>query len=222
MPPTASRRGWCSISPPPTATASCAPSRWRTARRAAPPAKTKRSARAGSGRRSAPAGRARSRPWRHRHRHQAASGEDEKDVVLEFALMLRDKLEKTGKYRVAMTRSDDTFIPLAERVRFARARKARAVHLDPCRRDPAQRGAGGGRHRLHAVGKRLRRRGRAARRSREQGRRDRRRRSHRRARRRRQYPDRSGAARDQDLFDAIRARCWWASSRPRRGCTSIR
>ena len=44
--------------------------------------------------------------------------------MLQFAPMLREKLESTGKYRVAMTRSDDTFIPLAERVRFARARKA--------------------------------------------------------------------------------------------------
>ena len=49
---------------------------------------------------------------------------DEKDVVLAFGLMLRDRLEKSGKYRVAMTRSDDTFVPLNERVRFARAHKA--------------------------------------------------------------------------------------------------
>src|SRR5207244_6560001 len=50
----------------------------------------------------------------------APSGEHEKAIVLDFALMLRDKLEKTGKYRVAMTRSDDRFVPLAERVRIAR------------------------------------------------------------------------------------------------------
>jgi N-acetylmuramoyl-L-alanine amidase len=58
---------------------------------------------------------------------------DEKDVVLTFGLLLRDKLEKTGKYRVAMTRSDDTFIPLNERVRFARAHKAAlfiSIHAD--------------------------------------------------------------------------------------------
>ena len=56
--------------------------------------------------------------------------------MLAFGLMLRDKLEKTGKYRVAMTRSDDTFIPLDERVRFARARKAVIVSLDPSELDP--------------------------------------------------------------------------------------
>ena len=58
---------------------------------------------------------------------------DEKDIVLAFGLMLRDRLEKSGKYRVAMTRSDDTFIPLNERVRFARARKASlfiSIHAD--------------------------------------------------------------------------------------------
>jgi len=58
---------------------------------------------------------------------------EEKDVVLAFGLMLRDKLEKTGKYRVAMTRNDDTFVPLEERVRFARAHKAAlfiSIHAD--------------------------------------------------------------------------------------------
>jgi N-acetylmuramoyl-L-alanine amidase len=64
---------------------------------------------------------------------KAPSGEDEKSIVLAFALALRDKLEQGGKYRVAMTRSDDTFIPLGERVRFARARNASlfiSVHAD--------------------------------------------------------------------------------------------
>jgi N-acetylmuramoyl-L-alanine amidase len=63
----------------------------------------------------------------------APSGEQEKDLVLRFASMLREKLEKTGKYRVAMTRSDDTFIPLMDRVRFARARDAQlfiSIHCD--------------------------------------------------------------------------------------------
>jgi N-acetylmuramoyl-L-alanine amidase len=64
---------------------------------------------------------------------KSGGGQDEKDVVLAFGLMLRDKLEKTGKYRVAMTRSDDTFIALDERVRFARAHKASlfiSIHAD--------------------------------------------------------------------------------------------
>ena len=52
---------------------------------------------------------------------KAQSGEAEKDIVLDFAQRLRDRIEKAGKYRVAMTRSDDTFIPLADRVRIARS-----------------------------------------------------------------------------------------------------
>jgi len=47
--------------------------------------------------------------------------------------MLRDKLEKTGKYRVVMTRSDDSFVPLGDRVRFARSRNAElfiSIHCD--------------------------------------------------------------------------------------------
>jgi N-acetylmuramoyl-L-alanine amidase len=64
---------------------------------------------------------------------KSPSGQDEKTVVLTFALTLRDKLERGGKYRVAMTRSDDIFIPLGERVRFARAQKAAlfiSIHAD--------------------------------------------------------------------------------------------
>jgi N-acetylmuramoyl-L-alanine amidase len=64
---------------------------------------------------------------------KATSGEQEKAIVLDFALALRDRLEKSGKYQVALTRSDDTFVPLTERVRFARALKASlfiSVHAD--------------------------------------------------------------------------------------------
>ena len=63
----------------------------------------------------------------------APSGETEKSIVLDFTLGLRDKLEKSGKYRVAMTRSDDRFIPLAERVRMARQQNAAlfiSIHAD--------------------------------------------------------------------------------------------
>jgi N-acetylmuramoyl-L-alanine amidase len=63
----------------------------------------------------------------------APSGEHEKNLTLGFAMALRDKLEKTGKYRVVMTRSDDTFVPLGDRVRFARARQAQlfiSIHCD--------------------------------------------------------------------------------------------
>ena len=61
----------------------------------------------------------------------------EKTIVLEFSLLLRDKIEKTDKYRVVMTRTDDTFVPLGERVQFARARQAAlfiSIHADALRR----------------------------------------------------------------------------------------
>lgn len=64
---------------------------------------------------------------------RAPSGEFEKNLVLEFTSMLRNKLEATGKYRVIMTRADDTFVELSERVRFARRRQAQlliSIHCD--------------------------------------------------------------------------------------------
>jgi N-acetylmuramoyl-L-alanine amidase len=66
---------------------------------------------------------------------------DEKDVVLAFGLELRKVLEKSGKYRVAMTRSDDTFVPLQERTRFARQRRASlfiSIHADSLPRSEGQ------------------------------------------------------------------------------------
>ncbi|MEZ5889223.1 MAG: N-acetylmuramoyl-L-alanine amidase [Xanthobacteraceae bacterium] len=68
---------------------------------------------------------------------RAASGEMEKTIVLEFGLMLRDKLEQSGKYRVVMTRTDDRFVELGERVRLARQRDAQlfiSIHCDALRR----------------------------------------------------------------------------------------
>ena len=67
------------------------------------------------------------------HGTQAKSGESEKEIVLDFAKALRDRIVKGGKYRVVMTRDDDTFIPLAERVRIAQRHKAAlfvSVHAD--------------------------------------------------------------------------------------------
>src|SRR5665213_4276006 len=64
---------------------------------------------------------------------KAASGESEKDIVLDFAKRLRDRIEKTGKYRVLLTRSDDTFVPLADRVHMARDAGAAlflSIHAD--------------------------------------------------------------------------------------------
>jgi N-acetylmuramoyl-L-alanine amidase len=64
---------------------------------------------------------------------KAPSGELEKSIVLEFTQLLRDKIEKAGKYHVVMTRSDDTFVALADRVQFARAQQASlfiSIHAD--------------------------------------------------------------------------------------------
>jgi N-acetylmuramoyl-L-alanine amidase len=75
---------------------------------------------------------------------RAPSGETEKMLVLDFALALRDKIEKAGKFRVLMTRSDDTFVALNERVQIARANKASlfiSVHADALvRRDSSAQG----------------------------------------------------------------------------------
>jgi N-acetylmuramoyl-L-alanine amidase len=63
----------------------------------------------------------------------AANGVMEKDIVLEFTTELRDQLERSGRYRVVMTRTDDTFIPLVDRVRMARIRQAAlfiSIHAD--------------------------------------------------------------------------------------------
>jgi N-acetylmuramoyl-L-alanine amidase len=72
-----------------------------------------------------------------------ASNESEKNLVLGFGLALRDRIEKSGKYRVVMTRTDDTFIPLAERVKIARNQSAAlfvSIHADalPRREGDAQ------------------------------------------------------------------------------------
>jgi N-acetylmuramoyl-L-alanine amidase len=48
----------------------------------------------------------------------------EKDVVLAFALALAKKIEGKGLCRVALTREQDVFIPLDDRVKFARQRGA--------------------------------------------------------------------------------------------------
>ena len=60
-------------------------------------------------------------------------GAVEKDVVLAFAKVLRDKIEKTGRYRVLMTRDTDVFVPLDERRAFGEKHQAAlfiAVHAD--------------------------------------------------------------------------------------------
>ena len=60
-------------------------------------------------------------------------GTVEKNVVLAFGLVLRDLLEKTGRYKVLMTRSDDTFIPARRADALCGAEQGEPVHRDPCR-----------------------------------------------------------------------------------------
>jgi N-acetylmuramoyl-L-alanine amidase len=74
---------------------------------------------------------------------QAGGEVKEKDLVLGFGLALRDRIEKSGKYRVVMTRTDDTFIPLNDRVKVARIQSAAlfvSIHADalPRREGDAQ------------------------------------------------------------------------------------
>lgn len=74
---------------------------------------------------------------------QAGGDVKEKDLVLGFGLALRDRIEKSGKYRVVMTRTDDTFIPLNDRVKVARTQGAAlfvSIHADalPRREGDAQ------------------------------------------------------------------------------------
>lgn len=52
------------------------------------------------------------------------SSAKEKDVTLATARALKSRLEKTGRYRVVMTRGDDTFVPLENRVQIARRSSA--------------------------------------------------------------------------------------------------
>ncbi|MDN5927670.1 MAG: N-acetylmuramoyl-L-alanine amidase [Hyphomicrobiales bacterium] len=64
---------------------------------------------------------------------EGVSGAIEKNITLAFGQELRDALEKAGKYRVYMTRDDDRFLPLDERVRVARQDNADlfiSIHAD--------------------------------------------------------------------------------------------
>ena len=67
----------------------------------------------------------------------------EKDVVLAYGLVLRKILEATGNIDVVMTREDDRFLTLRDRVRIARDNEADlfiAIHADTVR-GPEARGA---------------------------------------------------------------------------------
>jgi N-acetylmuramoyl-L-alanine amidase len=55
---------------------------------------------------------------------RGATGVLEKEVTLAFANVLRDKLQKTGLYDVFLTRIDDSFVSLPDRVAFAQSHHA--------------------------------------------------------------------------------------------------
>jgi len=64
---------------------------------------------------------------------EGVSGTVEKNVTLAFGTELRDALEKTGKYKIYMTRDDDRFLALDDRVRIARQDDADlfiSIHAD--------------------------------------------------------------------------------------------
>lgn len=60
-------------------------------------------------------------------------GEQEKTIVLAFALALRAKIEAGGNLHAILTREEDVFLPLGERVRFAQRNNAAlfiSIHAD--------------------------------------------------------------------------------------------
>lgn len=62
-----------------------------------------------------------------------ANGVHEKNVVLSLARALKRDLENSGRYRVMLTRDNDVFIKLADRVKFARNHGADlfvSIHAD--------------------------------------------------------------------------------------------
>lgn len=73
----------------------------------------------------------------------AAGGVAEKDIVLAFSRALRDRLVEGGRYQVVMTRDEDVFVALGERVRIARQAQADlflSVHADSISSAPQVRG----------------------------------------------------------------------------------
>jgi N-acetylmuramoyl-L-alanine amidase len=67
-------------------------------------------------------------------------GTTEKSVVLAFATELKAQLD-SGRYHVTLTREDDTFLTLKDRVKFAREQKADlfiAIHADAVRNTPVR------------------------------------------------------------------------------------
>ena len=68
----------------------------------------------------------------------------EKTTVFNFALALKERLESSRRYRVMLTRDQDVFVPLAERMRLARAANAElflSLHADTLSREHSVAGA---------------------------------------------------------------------------------
>lgn len=62
-----------------------------------------------------------------------ASGTHEKEITLAMAREIRRQLEQTGRYRVHLTRDEDTFVRLRDRIAIARQRDAdlfMSIHAD--------------------------------------------------------------------------------------------
>ena len=75
---------------------------------------------------------------------RSPEGVTEKEVVLAFAKTLKQRLAAKGQYDVVLTREDDRFIPLRERVEFAQKRNAKlfvSVHADYFPKPKEARGA---------------------------------------------------------------------------------
>jgi N-acetylmuramoyl-L-alanine amidase len=72
---------------------------------------------------------------------RSAGGIREKNVTLQYAKSLRDALLRTGRYKVALTREDDTYLFLKERVQVARTHKGDlfiSIHADANPRSEAE------------------------------------------------------------------------------------
>jgi N-acetylmuramoyl-L-alanine amidase len=66
----------------------------------------------------------------------ARNGAEEKNIVLAFAKALEQRIESGGAFNVVLTRDTDIYIPLADRVEFARDRQAAlfiSIHADSFR-----------------------------------------------------------------------------------------
>jgi len=72
------------------------------------------------------------------------NGAVEKDIVLAFSRILAKKLRATGRFKVLLTRDEDVFVPLGDRVSFAERNSANlfiAVHCDYADTGPRASGA---------------------------------------------------------------------------------